>query len=65
MIKDRSREHALQLTFSFLLGFDKAWLLLIVGVSCVGLVSFVTIIMFIKYVVCGKNHLGRGSDDNA
>jgi len=43
----------------YFLGFTAAWPLLIVGVSCIALVSIVTIYMFIKYVEFQKSYNGN------
>lgn len=43
----------------YFLGFAEAWLLLLVGVSCIVLVTIVTIILFIKYVKFHKSYDGK------
>lgn len=40
--------------FSWFLGFNDAWLLLVVGISCIGIVGIVTTAMYLKYIVFDK-----------
>ncbi|CAF5084100.1 unnamed protein product, partial [Rotaria magnacalcarata] len=42
----------------------KAWPLLVVGLSCIALVSIVTITMCIKYVILNRNHYPVPNEDN-
>ncbi|CAF3774308.1 unnamed protein product [Rotaria socialis] len=45
-------------------GLVKAWPLLAVGLSCIALVSVVTITMYIKYVILNRNHYHVSNEDN-